>query len=60
MILKQIEDRAEELDLMLAHPKIEHRPHPTITQSFFREISLFLNNPKNDDLFDFLFRKLFR
>ena len=57
MKLQDLDQRMADLNKLTIHPKTEYKSRPTPTQSFFHELSLFLNNPKNDDLVYFLVRK---
>ena len=45
------------LDKRTIYPSVEYKSHPSLTQSFFRELSNFLGDDKNVDLTYFLLKK---
>ena len=57
-----LDKKIRDLDLLKEnfdknYPRLECKSHPTIAQSFFRELSNFLGDEKNVDLTYFLLKK---
>jgi len=57
LLRRDLDERAIQLDKKTIYPKVEYKSRPTITQSFFIELSKFLGDEKNVDSTYFLLKK---
>jgi len=57
MILKNLDARMEELDKLTLCPEIKFKSRPTDGYLFWRGVSDFLADPKNDELIWQLFKR---